>query len=295
MVSAGREDNETIDALLKKLDRKLDNPSLALTVLPLKHNDAAKVAVTLEGVFAARMQARTLPGQAPSPTDRVEIQTDSLNNSLIVSSNKENLDLIKDLLTRIDVEPTVAEGVLETFVLKHADAQRVSTMLKSLVQQGMYRPGRSDVKIPGQASRDAMAIAVDTRSNTLMVSASPDNLGLIKEIIAKVDTLDFVAATDLKVYKLEHARASNLAGVLTQYLQARKAADTASLNAPERSMPVAVIADTRLNAILATGSKEAIDMLDRIVPQLDAEDRLAQLNFRVFPLKEATAIRLQTT
>ena len=295
MVSAGREDNETIDALLKKLDRKLDNPSLALTVLPLKHNDAARVATTLEGVFAARLQARTLPGQAPSPTDRVEIQTDSLNNSLIVSSNKENLDLIKDLLARIDVEPTVAEGVLETFVLKHADAQRVATMLKSLVQQGMYRPGRSDVKIPGQAGRDAMAIAVDTRSNTLMVSASPDNLGLIKEILAKVDTVDFVAATDLKVYKLEHARASNLAGVLTQYLQARKAADTASLNAPERSMPVAVIADTRLNAILATGSKEAIDMLDRIVPQLDAEDRLAQLNFRVFPLKEATAVRLQTT
>ena len=193
------------------------------------------------------------------------------------------------------MEPTVAEGVLETFVLKHADAQRVSTMLKSLVQQGMYRPGRSDVKIPGQASRDAMAIAVDIRSNTLMVSASPDNLGLIKEIISKVDTLDFVAATDLKVYRLEHARASNLAGVLTQYLQARKAADSASLNASERSMPVAVIADTRLNAILATGSKEAIDMLDRIVPQLDAEDRLAQLNFRVFPLKEATAIRLQTT
>jgi type II secretory pathway component GspD/PulD (secretin) len=159
----------------------------------------------------------------------------------------------------------------------------------------MYRPGRSDVKIPGQASRDAMAIAVDTRSNTLMVSASPDNLGLIKEIIAKVDTVDFVAATDLKVYRLEHARASNMAGVLTQYLQARKAADAASLNASERSMPVAVIADTRLNAILATGSKEAIDMLDRIVPQLDAEDRLAQLNFRVFPLKEATAIRLQTT
>jgi type II secretory pathway component GspD/PulD (secretin) len=57
MVSAGREDNETIDALLKKLDRKLDNPSLALTVLPLKHNDAAKVAVTLEGVFAARGEA----------------------------------------------------------------------------------------------------------------------------------------------------------------------------------------------------------------------------------------------
>jgi type II secretory pathway component GspD/PulD (secretin) len=295
LVSAGKADNEVIDDLLKKLDRKLDNPSLMLTVIPLKHNDAAKVAATLEGVFTARQQARTLPGQTPSPTDRVEIQTDSLNNSLIVSSNRENLDLVNELLSRIDVEPTVAEGVLETFVLKHADAQRVATMLKSLVQQGMYRPGRSAVQVPGQANRDAMAIAVDTRSNTLMVSASPDNLGLIKEILARVDTVDFMSATDLKIYKLDHARASNLAGVLNQYFQARRTADAASLNAPERSMPVAVIPDTRLNAILATGSKEAIDTLDRIVPQLDAEDRLAQLNFRVFPLKQATAIRMQDT
>ena len=295
LVSAGKADNDVVDDLLKKLDRKLDNPALALTVIPLKHNDAAKVAATLEGVFAARQQARVLPGQPASPTDRVEIQTDSLNNSLIVSSNKENLDLIQDLLARIDVEPTVAEGVLETFVLKHADAQRVATMLKSLVSQGMYRPGRSAVQVPGQANRDALAIAVDTRSNTLMVSASPDNLGLIKEILAKVDTVDFTAATDLKIYKLEHARAGNLAGVLNQYFQARRTADAASLNAPERSMPVAVIPDTRLNAVLATGTKEAIDLLDRIVPQLDAEDRLAQLNFRVFPLKEATATRMQDT
>jgi type II secretion system protein D len=295
LVSAARDDNEVIDDLLKKLDRKLENPSLALTVIPLKHNDAAKVATTIESVFTARQQARTLPGQTPSPTDRVEVETDSLNNTLIVSSNKENLELIQELLTRIDVEPTVAEGVLETFVLRHADAQRVATMLRSLVQQGMYRPGRSAVQVPGQASRDAMAIAVDTRSNTLMVSASPDNLGLIKEIINRVDTADFTAATDLKIYRLDHARASNLAGVLNQYFQARRQADAASLNAPERSIPVAVIADTRLNALLATGTKEGIDTLDRIVPQLDSEDRLAQLNFRVFPLKQATAIRMQDT
>lgn len=229
LVSAARDDNEVIDDLLKKLDRKLENPSLVLTVIPLKHNDAAKVATTIESVFTARQQARTLPGQTPSPTDRVEVQTDSLNNALIVSSNKENLELINELLTRIDVEPTVAEGVLETFVLKHADAQRVATMLRSLVQQGMYRPGRSAVQVPGQASRDALAIAVDTRSNTLMVSASPDNLGLIKEILGRVDTADFTAATDLKIYRLDHARASNLAGVLNQYFQARRQADAASL------------------------------------------------------------------
>ena len=295
LVSAARDDNEIIDNLLKKLDLKLENPALRLTVIPLKHNDAAKVAGTLENVFAARQQARTLPGQTPSPTDRVEVQTDSLNNSLIVSSNKENLEIIHELLGRIDVEPSVAEGVLETFVLKHADAQRIATMLRALVQQGMYRPGRSAVKASGQADRDAMAITVDTRSNTLMVSASPDNLGLIKEIIKRVDNPDFIAATDLKIYQLDHARAANLAGVLNQYFQARRTADTAVLNAPERSMPVAVIPDTRLNAILATGSKEAIDTLDRIIPQLDSEDRLAQLNFRVFPLKQATAARMQTT
>ena len=38
-------------------------------------------------------------------SDQIEVQPDSLNNALIISASKENLDHIKELLGKIDVEP----------------------------------------------------------------------------------------------------------------------------------------------------------------------------------------------
>ncbi|MBM3846556.1 MAG: hypothetical protein FJ405_09765, partial [Verrucomicrobia bacterium] len=69
LVSANQEDNRTIDDLLKRLDAKMENPSLTLTVIPLKNNDSARVAPMIESIFTARQRAQTLPGQTPLPSD----------------------------------------------------------------------------------------------------------------------------------------------------------------------------------------------------------------------------------
>src|SRR5205085_126563 len=66
-------------------------------------------------------------------------------------------------------------------------------------------------------------------------------------------------------------------------------------NATERNIPVSVIADDRTNALLITGTKDAFEAAERIIAQLDGESVFARLNFRVFPLKKATAGALQRT
>ena len=296
MISAATDDNEIIDGLLPKLDRKLDNPSLLLTVVPLKHNDAAQVSGMLENIFRARLRSRATPGQAPSPSEEVEIEVDSLNNTLIVSSNKENLDSIQELLKQLDVQPMMADGVFETFALEHVDAQRVATLIQSMIQQGLYRPGRP----AGRSSRtraggEALAVAVDQRSNTLIVSASPENLGVVKEVIRKIDTKDFEGGGGMKFYRLENAQASDVATTLKQFFDAKREADSVAVNASERSIPVSIIPDDRINTLLVTGSKEAFDTMDRIIPDLDGEDQISQQNFKVFPLKYTTATTLQDT
>src|SRR6185503_6337592 len=143
-------------------------------------------------LFTARVKARTPTGQESSPHEVVEIVTDSLNNALIVSANKENIEIIQRLLEKIDVEPVAPGGLVQTFTLQFADAQRVAAMLRNLVQQGLYRPGLSTTAAQGSgnARRDAMAVAVDPRSNSLIVSASPENLLVIKEVLKQVDTKD---------------------------------------------------------------------------------------------------------
>ncbi|MSU60844.1 MAG: hypothetical protein EXS31_00360 [Pedosphaera sp.] len=293
LVTANQEDNGVIDDLLKRLDAKTDNPALTLTVVPLKHNDASRAATLIEGIFTARMKAQTLPNQTPLPSEQIKLEPDSLNNALIISASKENLELIQVLIQKIDVEPGIEGGALQTFTLEFADAQRVAGILNSLVQQGLYRPGL----IPGTpvkgTPRDALAISVDPRSNTLIVSASPENLALVKAIITKLDTKDFTASTNVRLYQLKKARASSLAATLEQFFRAKRAGDAVVANAGDRAIPVGVIPDDRVNTLLVTGSKEAFDVIENILPQLDSESVFARMNFKVFPLKKATARALQ--
>jgi type II secretion system protein D len=292
LVSAAQDDNEILDGLIAKLDQKLDNPLLQITILSLQHNDAAKVSTLLENFFAARLRARSTTGSTASPSEQVSIETDSLNNTLIISSNTENLDLIRGILAKIDVEPTASGGVFEMFTLEHADAQRVATLIESLVKQGVYRPGRRGASA---GAAEALAISVDNRSNTLIVSASPANLGIVRTVIERVDTADFEVGSEIKFYELDHAQASNIARALTSFFDAKRKGDAAALNSAERTIPLVIIPDDRMNVLMVTGSKESFEILDRIVPQLDGEDQMARLNYRVFDLENATAAKLQDT
>lgn len=296
LVTANQEDNGAIDDLLKRLDAKQDNPALTLTVLPLKHNDSSRVGTMVESIFAARLRSQVLPGQQPLPSDQIKVEPDALNNALIISASKENLSVIQELVQKLDSEPTIAGGTLETFTLQFADAQRVANILKTLVDQGLYRPGLPPGSpIKGNSSRDLLSISVDPRSNSLIVSASPENLAIVREVIKKVDSKDLAATGDVRLYTLKNAKASSLATVLEQFFRAKRTADSVAVNANERTIPASVIADDRVNTLLVTGGKEAFELVERILPQLDGEPVFSRLNFRVFPLKRATATKLQST
>ena len=296
LVTANQEDNRTIDDLLKKLDVKLANPALTLNVIGLKHNDSARVATLVESIFTARLRSQTLPGQQPLPSDQIKVEADSLNNALIISASKENFEVLQGLVLKLDTEPTLSGGVLETFTLTFADAQRVATLLKSLVEQGLYRPGLpANAPTKSNSQRDALSLSADPRSNTLMVSASPENLAVVREIIKKLDTKEFSEATNVRLYPLKKARASSLATTLEQFFRAKRAGDAIVANATDRAIPVGVIPDDRVNTLLITGGKEAFDVVDRIIQQLDGDSVFARMNFRVFTLKKATAIKLQPT
>ena len=296
LVAASQDDNATLDDLLSKLDQKLENPALALVVIPLRNNDAARVANLIEASFAARLRAQALPGQPPLPSQQVDVQPDPLNNALVVSASKENLELIQSLVSKLDAQPAIPGGVFEMFTLQFADAQRVATVLRSLVEQGLYRPGLPPNANPNaRTPQNILSTSVDARSNTLIVSASPENLAIVKSVIEKLDTKDVAASSDVRLYPLRHARASTLAPILEQFFRAKRTADAITVNANERIIPVTVLADDRVNSLLVSGTKEAFDLVDRLLPQLDGDGTFARLNFRVFPLRKATAAKLQQT
>jgi type II secretion system protein D len=294
LVSAGVEDNKALEELLEKLDRKLEDPALSIEIIGLKENDAARVADMIQTVFAGRIQAMTLPGQTPNPQDRVVISSDPLSNALIIVANKENQEIIRGLIEKVDVQPNLEGGLLQIITLKKADAGRVAAMLRNLVSQGLYRPGVTANRGPNARGREAMAIAVDTRSNTLIVSASPENLAVIKEVIERIDSEDYSLEGDIRIFTLRHARASLLAQTLQQFFNAKRTGESQGQETGRR-LPVTIMPDDRTNTILVTGGKEAFEAVERLIAQLDSADVFDKMNFRVVTLKNSTASKLQGT
>jgi type II secretion system protein D len=235
----------------------------------------------------------TVPGQVVNPQDRVVVSADPLSNALIVVANKENMEAIHSLVAKVDMEPEIEGGVLTIIPLKKADAQRVASMLRTLVSQGLYRPGMMSGR-GGQRSRESMAIAVDARSNTLIVSASPENLSIIKEVVKQIDSTEYSMEGEIRLYPLKHARASQLALTLQQFFNAKRAGEMQGRE-NERILPVTITPDDRVNTLLVTGGKEAFEAVDRMLAQLDSEDVYEKMNFRVVTLKNSTATKLQTT
>jgi type II secretion system protein D len=296
LVTASADDHGVITALLPQLDVKLESPAVSLTVIPMLHNDAAAVAPTLRTLFAARLTSMTAPGQTALPQNRVDIGVDGLTNSLIVSASRENLELIKGLLEKVDIEPPSETGVVRIYPLKNADGQRVTTILQSLLTQGLYKPGLTTAGANTAArAREKVALAVDLRTNVLIVSASRENFAVIEQILKQIDTTEeFAVGGDVRLFALKRAEAARLGPTLQQFFNAKRAAEQAA-GGGSRSLPVTIIPDMRTNTLLVAGSRESFHAVETMIQQLDGDNIAMTSEFEVFPLKFATAVMLQPT
>lgn len=290
LVSGGPEGFELIQTLVAQLDQPGSSLIGQVRLIPLEHADAGTLATTLGDLFTRRYQAARTPDLQ---RNRPVILADPRSNSLLVAAGVDDNQALDALLAKLDAEPVATGGLIETFTLEHADVERLSTLLRSLVEQGLYRPGLAAAG-GRRSTRDALALATDPRSNTLIVSASPENLLIVKELIRQLDTPDFTGTGDIRLFQLKRARASHLATVLEQFFRARRASEAAT-GAAQRSAPVTVTADDRTNTLLITGGRESFDAVERMVEQLDTDTAVARTNFRVFELRHTTATKLQTT
>jgi len=294
LVAANTDDSKVLQTLLKKMDVKLVDPAVKLVVIPMKHNDAGVVGPMIREIFAARLVSMTPQGSQAAPQDRVDVSIDSLTNALVISANKENLTLIDGLLKKVDIEPPMETGIVRMFRLKNADAQRISTMISGLISQGLYKPGAIAAGTNSAlANREKVAVAVDTRTNVLIVSASKENFAVIEEIIRKVDADDAELFGDIRAFHLKKANATNLADTLTNLYRAKLQAEQAA-GASGRSLPTSIIADARTNTLLVTGSRESFKSIAEMIKQLDTGSTARITEIRVFELKSADATELAT-
>ena len=292
IIAANSKTLAIVNSLIQRLDTKMDNPGIKVEVVPLVHNDSSQVAGMINDVFAARRRNMAQPGEPSQPQERVNVESDGLTNSLIVTASNENLELIRELVAKVDIEPTAETSQLTIIPLKFADAQRAAAMLRSLVKQGLYRPGTTRSSI-ARASRESIAISVDHATNTLIISASPENLAVVREVVNQIDTENYARSGALKLYQLKHASATRLATTIETFFKSKRTAE-ASVGDIDTVVPVAVTPDDRTNTLLVTGGKESFSIIEQLLEKLDADAVVAQNQYEVISLNNGSAVKLKT-
>jgi general secretion pathway protein D len=213
----------------------------------LRRSDAATITEVINNLYkqitsrgrgggAQPGQPPPQPGQPQPSTGRpavVAVADTRMNAVIVVASQDNHEQIAKNIINRLDDD----EGILDTKTrkLKYADAADVANTVNTILSN--MRPGGAGGGNPsfgGRAfggfdpfgggggnqqtvnSTDPMGkVTADARTNTLFITASPDKMRKIEELIDKVD-VEVPAETTTFIFPLKNAPAQDVAEALTQ-------------------------------------------------------------------------------
>lgn len=195
---------------------------------------------------------------------------DALNspNGIIVTDTLENVDRIVRIATTLDNQPGDVTG---TITLRYAGAREVGRILEEVLG------GET-------AGLGAPRIAVDERSNTLLVRGDPYAIQELRELAATLDTPGG-AAPETRVFRLRHSDAEAVTDVLRGLIGTLPAdspvpgaltdgaAGAVVTGGPGPGLlaagAVAIQPAVDINAVVVRGPPAAIAEIGRLIQELD--------------------------
>ncbi len=133
----------------------------------------------------------------PLMTPESQIVAHKETNILIITELKTNLDRIKGIISRLDLQTV---GTYEVIPLKHASAKDMVALLQRAGNKGL---------------RHLTQIAADKRTNRLIITGPPELRLPLRTLVAELDApSEGQGRGELRVIALHHAKAENMVKIL---------------------------------------------------------------------------------
>lgn len=178
-------------------------------VLPLEFAAAQDIADSLGQLLEAKQRqterARTQPGAAGGAATAVatgggetKILVDARTNSLLVMALPDDLQEIKELVARLDVDVVEPERTYHVYALENVKAKDLAEVLDQFLEDasrvsqggaaGRAQPGGNAAIPQGGTSRDSQTVVVpDEATNSLLIAASKTRYEELLVLIEKLD------------------------------------------------------------------------------------------------------------
>jgi general secretion pathway protein D len=177
--------------IIKELD--VEGYQVEISVIPLEFANARDLATELLSIFEERATPAARPAKRrtkqPSVAGgglrrTVRIIPDERTNSLVVVASGDDTRQVQALVADLDVPPPKGKGRINVVFLKNADAEELATTLKEITASGKKAaaPGQKPIELAGD-----VVITPDKATNSLVITASPQDFDVLKEVIEQLD------------------------------------------------------------------------------------------------------------
>lgn len=216
---------------------------------------------------------RQLQALANKLTGNVSITPVPNQNAIIVEGSPEDYAVIQQILSLLESSKPVAKPKI--FKLKNARAADIAEVIGRVFQSRALPKGYPPT-----------TLTPDVSTNSLIVSASPDLLDEIGQIITQLDSQPIVPPMEPHVFPLKNARAITIVpqieSMLKQMMQAQGVTKS----------PYTVVANDRTNTIIVTAPPTYVEQIQKVIDILDAVPSYATVELDIVRLKRADANEL---
>src|SRR5581483_6196497 len=213
-------------------------------------------------------------------SDKATVDIDERANQILITDYNDNIRVVGELIAALDSDKP-EDVAVRVIPLKHIGALDLAKELTPLYQ-----------KLNAKSPRDAVDVAADERSNSLIVFSSEASFRAIERLVLGLDTEDAQEKT-METFILKNADAQDVAKQLQDLTQ------DSSVNARyyyvfspsdnKGGKKVSVVADRRRNAVIIQAPPAQMEAIRKMIHERDEPVRDDSLAPRIYQMKYVSA------
>jgi len=288
IVQAGLNDYQDILRIVEEIDVPQGGPKLQIKTFTMKNLLATDMVTALNNALDFAMNGITdnrlpvveiilesdLGKQAIESgfLDEVNITAVNANNTLVVAARGKCMPFIEELIKMLDLSPGTA--MVKVVPIKNSDATIIRSTVESIFPVQSLT-GQGGVALPGAEGGETfipVRLAVDTRSNSILIAGAEMDIAFVETLINKLDREDALQRK-VKTHQLRNSSARDVAVSLNQLIDARRTIQDMDIVSPYQKLQdaVIVVAEMVSNSLIISASEDYMAEIDEMLKILDQE------------------------
>lgn len=268
--------SQAVNVQPEDLENYADQPATMITtVIDLPNSDVRQVSNSLRTMITDANTMQMLPA--------------GNSTTMVLTGFGSNVVALVRMLKIIDEASKIAPviPVFERIPLEFAVADDVASIIEDLLNSASRlarntpgaNPAAGVTGAPLQQGQGEAKINVDSRSNALLITAMPQDMPRIRELVAEIDVDVPLRERTYHIYNLENVAADTLAETLNDFLQdaarleqqrgAGQQGGQTQARAGSNSQEFVVVADVETNSLLIAASRTRYEELLTLIQKLD--------------------------